>query len=335
MGRSVILLATLVTAVVLAGCGTDDSGVRDLRTQAAKAVSAGEASSDLSYTIDDTSITGPASASSGWVRFTATNQGQNVNHLAVLQLWEGKAVADLAAQAKPGTALPSWATPAGGPADMKAGESGNVTVLLDPGAYALGRFVKDANNVSWLASSPLVPLSIAAGASTGAEPVPSVHFNMTGVGYVTNPIGKATRMLTSPIKQGSHIIKVENTGTAFQEVRIIRLADGVAPDAEPLWEIGRPGGFTIEAKAKAAAAGATRLDLKLQPAIGEDGVGPTAPPVGEASGGMMPLWPGKTAYISMDFSQGVYVIYSSLPKPGTDQPYFLVAEEIDHFEVWR
>jgi hypothetical protein len=76
-------------------------------------------------------------------------------------------------------------------------------------------------------------------------------------------------------------------------------------------------------------------DFKLQPFIGADGVGPTSPPAGVAVGGLMPMWPGKTAYINMDFTIGAYVIYSSLPAPESDQPNFLVGQEIDMFEVGR
>jgi hypothetical protein len=321
-------------AFALSACGPSGGEIRDIRTQAAQAVSAGEASSEINYVLDDAEFTGPDSAASGWVRFSITNQGQNQNHLAVLRLWEGKTIADLVAHLQQQTTseLPSWATPEGGPADIEPGASANATLNLEAGSYALVRYVADANSVTRVAPAPIHPLTVALGTSVGIEPVPSVLFNITGQGYVANPMAKATRMLASPIKQGSHIVKVTNTGTMVQEVKIIEIEKGKDQDSDPLWEMGR-GGSGAELGFRAVSGG--RTDIKLQPAIGEDGIGPTSPPPGAAVGGLMPIWPGKTAYINMDFTEGVYVLYSSLPAPDSDQPYFLVGFEIDHFEVWR
>ena len=69
---------------------------------------------------------------------------------------------------------------------------------------------------------------------------------------------------------------------------------------------------------------------------GGDGVGPPSRLPGGTFGDLMPIWPGTAAaYITMDFATGAHVVYSSLPKPGTDQPYFLVGGQIDHFEGRR
>ena len=52
-------------------------------------------------------------------------------------------------------------------------------------------------------------------------------------------MSKATRKLVSPIKQGSHIVRVTNTGPLVQEVKLIEIEKGKAQDDDPLWEMGR------------------------------------------------------------------------------------------------
>ena len=77
MGRTLFLLMVAGAAFALSACGPSGGDIRDVRRQAAEAVSAGVVSSEISYVLDDADFTGPDSAASGWVRFSITNQGQN------------------------------------------------------------------------------------------------------------------------------------------------------------------------------------------------------------------------------------------------------------------
>jgi hypothetical protein len=337
MNRTLILPTLVVIAILIAACGgaeekegtgTTATGhtseaaavvTEESRRQSTKAVSSGQAT-EVSFTVDDASMSGPDSVVSGWVRFLITNQGQNNNHLGILQLWEGKTTADLAAyiEQQPTGPLPAWATPGGGPADVAPGASGNAMLNLDAGSYALVRYVSDSSGASRPSGAGILPLTVVAGATTGEEPIPSMLVQITTGGYVISPALKVGAGLTSPVTAGPHIVKVVNEDLVPHEFRVIEMESGKSVSDDPQWEMGRGG---------ISASGGTKKLMRLKPVIAEDGTGPTGPPPGIAVGGMMALSPGKTAYFSTDLKFGYFFVYSSLPQPDTGAPYFLAQIE--------
>ena len=338
MGRTTYLLVAVLGAIsVVTACARGLDEVSVTRRQAAEVVSPGTAASEVSFTVDDSTISGPDSASSGWVRILIQNTGQSNNNLALVQLSDGKTAADLAThlQEQPTWPLPPWATPAGGVADVGPGLSGNVFMNLEPGSYGIVRFVSDATGVSRPAASPVLPLTVTPGESAGVEPVPGVVFQITDSKYNANPIRQAVNIggVAIPMKAGSHIVKVVNETAVPQELRIIDIEGLTSPSDLEGWRRGSLG--TGEAGTNEAGIGLHMGRVKLLPVIGEDGVGPTSPPPGTAIGGVMALQPNKVAYVSTEFKIGYLVLYSALPEPESGKPYFLVGVLVQDVEVRR
>jgi hypothetical protein len=329
MIRTLYITLAAFGAIFLAAACIAQGDIKETRRQSAQAVSGGEPASEVSFILDDSTITGPDSAMAGWVRILTVNNGQNDNNLALLQLLEGKTTADLATHLQQSTGpLPAWATPAGGQGDVAPGASGNVTLNLEAGSYAIVRYVTDATGVSRPAASPVLPFTLSVGESTGLEPVPSAIIRITATGYASSPIGKARAgfVASEALKAGFSIIKIVNESPIAQEVKIIDLEGFKSPGEYEGWAITSPtGGYRIT----------DRASSKLRPVFGDDGVGPTAPPPGTAIGGVMAILPGKIAYMSVDLTMGYLVLYSSLLDPESGKPYFLLGELVQDLEVRR
>lgn len=326
MNKTANMLVIILTAMsVLVAC-VSAPPASETRKQAAKVVSVGEMASEVNFTVNGSTITGPSSSTAGWTRFLVENNGPEDNNLGLVQFTDGKGAADLTAhfEQKQTWPLPTWAVPKGGIANIGPGVNSNMTRNMVEGNYGMIRYVTNEIGASQPAKTPVFEFNVLAGQFSGVEPVPDAVIQITGIKYNVNPIRQAVDIggLAIPIKVGKHVIKVENQTALPQEVQIVDIAGLKAPWDLEGWFKGSS--HTGKAGTNEAGVGLHMGRVKLLPKISDDGVGPTSPPAGTAIGGILPIQPNDIVYISTDFKMGYIVLYSSLPDPETGKPNFLV-----------
>ena len=92
----------------------------------------------ITYTAKDYAFEGPETIAGGLTTLRLVNQGQDLHHLNLLKLEEGKAADDLPKQFPGSTSLlPRWVKPMGGPNGSITGAEAVVTINLEPERYLL------------------------------------------------------------------------------------------------------------------------------------------------------------------------------------------------------
>ncbi|MDX1611468.1 MAG: hypothetical protein R3185_03800, partial [Candidatus Thermoplasmatota archaeon] len=126
--RTLLILLALLASALFAGCTTPASPPHE-----------------VTVTTEDLRFQAPATVEAGWNTITLDNQGDDLHHLQLIQLADGKEVEDLFAEMSPAGVPPSWASEYGGPNAAMPGSSSRATVWLDPGTYVLADFIPDRN----------------------------------------------------------------------------------------------------------------------------------------------------------------------------------------------
>jgi hypothetical protein len=167
----------------------------------------------------DFAFQAPDQVQAGLVTIILQNRGDNLHHMAMFKLDDGKTLADLfaAMQAGPGP-LPAWAHEMGGPNAPSPGSDSNATMLLQPGTYALLCFVDIPDHVPHVMKGMAKQLRVTAapaGAAAGAV-----------TGDVTMTLNDYSFTLSTPLTRGAHTIRVENAAAQPHEVELVKLVPG-------------------------------------------------------------------------------------------------------------
>lgn len=162
-------------------------------------------------------FTVPQTLPAGRTTFRLVNHGQQVHHLTLIHLVQGKTLTDLrAALAKPGPP-PSWMIPVGGPNAVDPGGSSEAVVELQPGRYVLGCFVPGPDGVPHMMKGMLQELTVTP-AEARAAPEPKPDMTVRLVNYAFTFSGRLTA--------GEHRLQVRNADTQLHEIVLFRLNPG-------------------------------------------------------------------------------------------------------------
>jgi hypothetical protein len=226
---------------------------------------------------EDFKFDAPDVIPAGLTEFRFLNKGPSLHHMTIIKLRANKTVDDLrAAFANPGPP-PAWAKVMGGPNAADAGLESNATVMLEPGNYALVCFV-DLGGPPHFAKGMVRPLRVVP--AKVADIKPKADLTATLIDY--------SFRLSSPIRSGTHTIRVHNAASQDHEVELIELAPGK-----------------------------TLADLMTWLSKME------GPPPGKALGGVAGMAPGLTEYFTADFSSGTrYVLICFIPDAKDGKPHF-------------
>ncbi len=209
---------TAAAAVVAAACGR------------AEATPKGDAAAEprvVTVVARDFAFQAPDQVPAGLVTFRLENRGQNLHHMQILKLDEGKTLDDLlAAMRNPGP-MPAWVHEAGGPNAPDPGKDANATMLLQPGTYALLCFVDIPDHVPHVMKGMVKLLRVTPAAAPAALTAPT--------GDVTMTLSDYTFTLSKPITAGAHTIRVQNGAEQSHEVELIKLAPGKTVDDLMAW----------------------------------------------------------------------------------------------------
>jgi hypothetical protein len=171
----------------------------------------------VNFTAKEFAFEGPDTIPAGLTAFHLTDAGQELHHLSLIKLDQGKTFADLQAAFKAGGPPPEWLVEYGGVNPPAPGESATAMQVMEPGNYAVVCFVESADHVPHMAKGMMKPLTVTA----------SANANMTEpTADVTLTLSDYTFGLSKPLVAGKQMIKVENTATQPHEVVLVQLAPG-------------------------------------------------------------------------------------------------------------
>lgn len=167
----------------------------------------------------DFSYNAPSVIPAGMTTINFVNNGPALHQAQIVRLDSGKTITDLkAALSQPGS-LPSWIVQLGGPNAVDPGLTGNATLDLPVGNYALLCVVNVPGGVPHFMKGMVQPLTVTANASpsqTAPAPVADETVIMDNYAF----------KLSAPLTAGSHTFKVVNTDQQPHELELIRLAPG-------------------------------------------------------------------------------------------------------------
>jgi hypothetical protein len=216
--------AAIAAAIVLVGCAKSDKNANDsAATAAAPAPAASTPAASaaspntVNFTAKEYSFDGPDSIPAGLTAFHLTDAGQELHHLALVKLEQGKTFADFQAATKNPGPPPAWAVDYGGVNPPAPGGQATAMEVLEPGNYAVVCFVETANHVPHFAKGMMRPLTV----------TPSPNANMTEPNAdVTLTLNDYSFTLSKPLVAGKQMIKVENAAAQPHEVVLVQLAPG-------------------------------------------------------------------------------------------------------------
>jgi len=211
--------AAAAVAFLAAGCAkTEPKPAADSAAAVATSTPAPAAAvNTVSFTAKEFAFEGPDSIPAGLTAIKINDVGQELHHVSLIKLEQGKTFADLQAAFKAGGPPPAWAVASGGVNPPAPGGSATAMQVLDPGNYAVVCFVESADHVPHLAKGMMKPLTVTANASANTTEPPS---------DVTLTLSDYKFVLSKPLVAGKQMIKVENMAEQPHEVVMVQLAPG-------------------------------------------------------------------------------------------------------------
>ena len=278
--------AALLAAAGFIGCSVKEQPkAADSSTAPAAAASAQTAPTTVHIIAKDYSFDAPAQISAGLTTLHLMNQGKEVHQAALIKLTEGKTFEDFTTALKamkPNTPPPSWVVMDGGPNAAMPGGTSEATQLLDAGNYVLICFIPAADGVPH-AMKGMVRGLVVAPSTVAAAPEPTPTSTMTLSDYKFD--------LSTPLKSGQNVVRVENTADQPHEAVVFKLAAGKTQKDFEAW---------LPTSAKM-----------------------TAPPPGAFIGGVVGLSKGQHATFNANLDSGDYVLVCFLEDAKDGKPHFM------------
>lgn len=208
-----------VAAFMLVGCAKPDSkpAADSAATVATPAPAASAAPNMVSFTAKEFAFEGPDTIPAGLTMFHLTDAGQQLHHLQIVKLDQGKTFADLQAALKAGGPPPQWMVPYGGVNPPAPGGTTAAMQVMEPGNYAVVCFVEGPDHVPHMAKGMVKPLTVTASPNANMAEPPS---------DVTLTLSDYTFTLSKPLVAGKQMIKAENGAAQPHEVVLVQLAPG-------------------------------------------------------------------------------------------------------------
>lgn len=216
-------------AFLLAGCAKKESNpVDSTATVATPAPAPAAAANVVNFTAKEFSFEGPDSVPAGLTTFHLTDAGQELHHVQLIKLDQGKTFADLQAAFKAGGPPPAWAIPYGGVNPPVPGASTTAMQVLEPGNYAVVCFIEGTDHVPHLAKGMMKALTVTASPNANTtEPAADVTLTLSDYTFT----------LSKPLVAGKQMIKVENAAVQPHEVLLVQLQPGKTIEDIGKWSV--------------------------------------------------------------------------------------------------
>ena len=229
-------LAALAASLVLAACTTKEVSSDKAATDSAAAPAAAAAPNEVTITATDYAFDAPAEIPAGLTNMRLVDNGKELHHATLIRIEEGKTYADLMEgmkAMKPGTPPPGWVIPAGGPNAVAPGSSSALTMVLEPGNYAIVCFIPDAKGVPHVAHGMAKALTV----------TPNPNANMTEPeADITVTMSDYKFEFSKPLTAGRHTLKLVTAPGQPHEFTFFQLSPGkTAADIPKYVEAGMQG----------------------------------------------------------------------------------------------
>jgi hypothetical protein len=212
--------AGVAAVFVLTACAKQEAPPADTaaNTTAASAPAAAATPNMVSFTAKEFSFEGPDTIPAGLTMFHLTDAGQELHHVQLIKLQEGKTFADYQAAAKDmgSGPPPAWMVPYGGVNPPAPGATTTAMQVLEPGNYAVVCFVEGADHVPHIAKGMMRSLTVTPSSNSTTEPNADVTLTLSDYAFT----------LSKPLAAGKQLIKVENGASQPHEVVLVQLAPG-------------------------------------------------------------------------------------------------------------
>lgn len=218
----IIGVVPLAVVMGLAACSVKEApNTADTGAGAAATAATAQSGANVVHIIaKDYSFDAPDQIPAGLTTLHLMDQGKEPHQAALIKLTEGKTYVDFMAAfraMKPNTPPPTWVVFAGGPNAAAPGGTSEVTQTLEAGNYVLVCFIPAADGISHIMKGMSRELVVTSSTATPA-PEPTPTSSMTLSDYKFD--------LSSPLKSGQNIVRVENTADQPHEVAVFKLAPG-------------------------------------------------------------------------------------------------------------
>ena len=172
----------------------------------------------------DFAFDAPKTIAAGMTSFKFVNDGQNLHHLQIMKLEQGKTFADLQAVLKNPGPAPAWLVAVGGPNAAVPGSTIEATLNLEAGNYVIACFIPSPGDPTpHFAKGMIQPLTVSAAAGVAQAGAPEVDAPTPGVHLVLKDYGFA---FSKPLHAGKNVIHVMNEGPQDHEAVFVKLAPG-------------------------------------------------------------------------------------------------------------
>jgi hypothetical protein len=293
-------ISVILGLLVLVGAAAAQEGTptpTSTQTPSGDAADSGDVE-QVEFSARDYAFSGPDSVTSGLVKFTLTNEGEEPHHLQLVQLPPGMTAEDFINVMQEGGEGPSSSggadgpppptlVEAGGPGTAMPGATSNATVDLEPGTYLMACFVPNAEGVPHAALGMVGELQVTA----PEEPELSADTTLRLFDFNFEA--------SEPVESGELTFYVVNDGPQAHEAALVQLVPGAS--------IG-----------------------EFLSAFGPNP--PAGPPPGQFVGGIQSLTAGRVGYFTAEFESGDYAWVCFVPDSETGQPHFTL-EMVQEFTV--
>lgn len=211
-----VALVLIAIGVAFSACTGGNSEVSD--GEAHTDVHEAAAPQLLAITTVDYSFQAPDTVPAGLTTVRLTNKGNELHHVWIVRLQEGKTMADLMTWMQTSHTLPAWATDVGGPnAPNGPGASSEAMLRLEPGSYVLICVIPSPDGTPHVMKGMVRPLTVTGAGHVDAQfPPADIVMTLDDYKFDTNV----------EIAAGRRTIRIENAAAQSHEVVIVRLAPG-------------------------------------------------------------------------------------------------------------
>jgi hypothetical protein len=214
-------LLSLAAVFALAGCAVKEAP-KEVATDSAATPAAASATAPnaVSITASEYKFEAPDQIPAGLTRFTLTDAGKELHHASLIKLDSGKTFNDLVTgikNMKPGTPPPGWVIPAGGPNAAPPGGTSSLTMVMQPGNYAIVCFIPDAKGVPHVMHGMAKALTVTPNATANTTP-PDADITVTLKDYQFD--------FSQPLTAGKHTLRIETTPGQPHEFTFFQLMPG-------------------------------------------------------------------------------------------------------------
>lgn len=260
--RTKLRLIPLAAAVVATGaCSTKEMPRADSAAVTAAANTAPP--NVVAITASEYKFEAPDQIPAGLTSFKLTNAGKQLHHATLIKLDSGRTLADLMngiKAMKPGTPPPGWVIPAGGPNAAAPTGTTALTMVMEPGNYAIVCFIPDEKGVPHVAHGMGKALTVTENPGANTTP-PSADVAVTLKDYQFD--------FSTPLTAGKHTIKISTLPGQPHEFTFFQLMPGkTAADIPKFVEAGMQGSppaVPIGGVAAMAAGRDVYYDVDLKP----------------------------------------------------------------------